>query len=194
MLPGKQLTRVYYVRHAEPDFDDQDDYTRALSAKGMVDRKLVTQYLADKKIDVVVSSPFKRAIDTIKDFADLAGLDISFVNDFRERKVDSGWIEDFDTFTQRQWRDFSFKLPDGESLQEVQERNIAALKRLMEEYRGKKIVIGGYGTALSTIIHYYDQSFGYKDFVNIKEKMPWIVEFEFENAATCRAIHRHDLF
>ncbi len=141
-----------------------------------------------------MSSPFKRAIDTIIEFADSLGLQIKLVDEFRERKVGNSWIDDFTAFTQNQWRDFSFKLSDGECLKEVQERNVTALLELIKQYKGKNIVIGGHGTALSTIINYFDSSFGYEDFENIKTKMPWIVEFQFDQDANCQAIYKHDLF
>lgn len=62
------MTTVYFVRHAEPNYNNYKDAFRELSAKGLEDRKLLTKFLADKGIDIVLSSPFKRAIDTIKDF------------------------------------------------------------------------------------------------------------------------------
>lgn len=135
--------------------------------------------MVDKRIDIVLSSPYKRAIDTIKDFADCYGFEIRIIDEFRERKVESGWIEDFTLFTKRQWNDFSYKLSDGECLQEVQTRNIMALRSVLDKYAGKNIVVGSHGTALSTIIHYYDNSFGYCDFEKIKDVMPWIVGFAF---------------
>lgn len=92
------MTKVFFVRHAEPNYDNHNDLLRELSVKGMEDRKLVTAFMSDKDINVAVSSPFKRAIDTIQDFADLAELEIEIIEDFRERKVDSGWIEDFSSF------------------------------------------------------------------------------------------------
>ena len=61
-------TTVYFVRHAEPNYENHDDISRELSDKGLRDRKRVTNFLADKKIDVVVSSPYKRAIDTVFGF------------------------------------------------------------------------------------------------------------------------------
>ena len=89
------MTKVYFVRHAEPNYNNHNDFLRELTSKGMEDRKLVTKFLEDKHIDIVLSSPYKRAVDTVKDFADGYGIKIDIVNDFRERKVDSGWIEDF---------------------------------------------------------------------------------------------------
>ena len=88
------MTKVYYVRHAEPNYDNHNDALRKLSPKGLNDRKLVTKFLADKEINAVVSSPFRRAVDTIKEFADLEGIEIEVIDEFRERKVDNGWIDE----------------------------------------------------------------------------------------------------
>ena len=187
------MTTVYFVRHAEPNYNNHDDSLRELSAKGLKDRKLVTAFLADKGIDVALSSPYKRAIDTIRDFTDSVGLPIDIIDEFRERKVDSEWIEDFVSFSQCQWNDFSYKLSDGECLQEVQDRNVSALQAVLGKYQGKNIIIGSHGTALSTIINFYDNAFGYEDFAKIKSKMPWIVEFEFDENAKLLAIRKHDL-
>ena len=86
------MTKVYYVRHAEPNYNNHNDALRELTPKGLNDRKLVTKFLADKEINVAVSSPFQRAVDTIKEFTDLEGIKIEVIDGFRERKVDSGWI------------------------------------------------------------------------------------------------------
>ena len=57
----------------------------------------VSAYLADKGINVILSSPYKRAVDTVSHFAESRKLPVRVAEDFRERKVDSGWIEDFDS-------------------------------------------------------------------------------------------------
>lgn len=120
------MTTVYFVRHAEPNYQNHDDASRELSAKGMKDRRLVTRFFADKNIDIALSSPYKRAVDTLRDFTEGKGLKIELVNGFRERKVERVWIEDFTAFSKAQWMDFDYKLAEGESLSEVQERNISA--------------------------------------------------------------------
>lgn len=175
------MTTIYLVRHAESNYKNHEDETRELTAKGLEDRKLVSGYLSDKNIDVVLSSPYKRAIDTVKHFAERNQLTMEIIEDFRERKVDSGWIADFDAFCRRQWEDFSYKRSDGETLGEVQERNIRALHDVMRKFKDKNIVIGTHGTALSTMINYFDRSFGYDEFAKIKSLMPWIVKFVFQD-------------
>ena len=187
------MTTVYFVRHAQPNYDNHDDMMRELTAKGLEDRKLVTKFLSDKNVDIVLSSPFHRSVDTVRHFADLKGLEIGIVEDFRERRIDSVWIEDFNGFCKKQWEDFSYKLSDGESLAEVQERNIAALNKVLTEYAGKTIVVGSHGTALSTIVNYYDKSFGHAEFEKIRGLMPWVVKFTFEGTE-CVEIKQYNVF
>lgn len=187
------MTNVYFVRHAEPNYDNHDDMTRELSEKGLKDRTLVTEFLLDKQIDAVLSSPFMRAVDTVRDFAERQGHEIEIIADFRERRIDNCWIEDFKGFCKKQWEDFSYKLSDGECLREVQTRNIAALKDLLKRYAGKNVVVGSHGTALSTLINYYDHSFGYAQFEKIRGLMPWIVQFCFEGE-DCVDIRKYNVF
>lgn len=174
------MAKVYFVRHAQPDLSVQDDLTRPLTEKGIVDSKKVTEFLLDKKITKIFSSPYKRAYDTIKDFAEKSNLNITIIDDFRERKIDDVWIEDFNEFARKQWDDFDYKLERGESLNEVQKRNIKALQEILEKYPDDNIVIGTHGTALSTIINFYNKNFNYDDFERIKPLMPHIVYIDFE--------------
>ena len=84
------MTTVYFVRHAQPNYDNHDDLSRELTPKGLRDRVLVTRFLMDKRIDAVLSSPYKRAVDTVAGFAEAAHLEIETMEDFRERRMDSG--------------------------------------------------------------------------------------------------------
>ncbi len=174
------MTTIYFVRHAQPDYSILDDRIRPLTEKGQQDSKKVTEFLTDKKVDIIFSSSYKRAIDTVKDFADSYGLKINVIEDFRERQIDSSWIEDFKGFAKQQWENFDYKLPHGECLNEVQQRNISALVSILRNHSEQVIIIATHGTALSTIINYYNSSFSWKDFSRIVNFMPFIVKMEFE--------------
>ena len=62
------MIRIYFVRHAEPDKTISDDRQRPLTSRGMSDTSYVHQILKDKGIDVAICSPYKRSLDTIRDF------------------------------------------------------------------------------------------------------------------------------
>lgn len=174
------MTDVYFVRHAEPNFDNPDVEYRELTPKGLRDRTRVTEYLADKEIHRVFSSPYTRSVDTIRDFADRFGHEVTLVDDFRERKVSTAPVRDLLSFYHDQWMDFSHRLIGGECLSEVQDRNIRALKRLLAEHPGENMVVGSHGTALSLIVNYFDPAFDYDRFEEIRELMPWVVRLSFD--------------
>jgi len=165
---------------------------RPLTAKGRKDCALVTDFLKDKGIDVVLSSPYKRSVDTVAGFADSAGLQVELIEDFRERKV-GDWVEDFKGYSRKQWEDFSFKQPEGENLFEVQARNIAALEEVLIKYKDKFIAVGTHGTALSTIVNHYDNTYNHEDFWAMAGLMPWMVKMDFDGNR-CVCIEKIDLF
>ena len=68
-----------------------------------------------------------------------------------------------------------------------------ALEDVLKRYAGKNIVVGSHGTALSTIINYYDKYFGYAQFEEIRTLMPWVVKFCFEGSE-CVEIQKYNLF
>ena len=200
------MTTIYFVRHAEPDFSIKDERMRSLTPKGRRDTALVTDFLADKNINAAVCSPYRRSIDTILPFTEKAGLEIELIEDLKERKIgeiekafgsrgekENIWLDNFNDFAKKQWEDFTYKLHGGECLAEVQERNIAALNGVLKKYGGKNIVLGTHGTALSVMINYYDETYGYSNFSAIAGIFPWVVKMEFDGI-NCMSMMKIDLF
>jgi len=174
------MTNIYFVRHCEPDFSIHEDLIRPLTQKGQEDSKKVEKVLKNKEIHAIYSSPYKRAIDTVRKLANTLNLEVKTKDDLRERTIADQWIDDFNEFVKCQGEDFEYKLSKGECLRQVQERNITALKEILNENKGKNVVIGTHGTALSTILNYYNKTFGYEEFNRIKSIMPWIIVMEFK--------------
>ena len=173
------MTEIYYLRHAEPDFRCHEDCIRPLTQRGLSERFLAVDFLEQRKIQGIYSSPYRRAVDTVRPLADRLGLSIVLEDAFRERMVGEVWVEDFTTYSRRQWQDFSYKLCGGESLLEVQTRNVKAMRKVLREHRNEAVVIAGHGTALSTLWNYFVPVFGYEGFQRIKNKMPFVVRFCF---------------
>jgi 2,3-bisphosphoglycerate-dependent phosphoglycerate mutase len=185
------MTKIYFVRHAESDFNVIDDRSRPLTQKGHVDCALVTDFLQSKEIDVIFSSPYKRAIDTITEFAKSVGIPIHIVEDFREREhalMEGDWRP----YTKKQWSDFSYSLPNEECLADVQKRNIAALNDVLSLHKNKNIAIGTHGMALSTIINFYDINYGFDEFMEMVFLNPWVVIIDFDEF-NCTAIEKINL-
>lgn len=190
------MTTIYFIRHAQSDTTVRDGRIRPLTPKGLSSRILVNEFLEGKNIDAVLSSPFKRAFDTVSDFAEKNGFVIKTIEAFCEQRSSSDMRRDHPEFRlslERQWADFSYTYSDGECLRDVQERNISGLNKVLKEYKDKNLVIGTHATALSVMINYYDNSYNFKDFEEMEYKLPWAVTMVFDGLK-CVSIEKNDLY
>ena len=48
------MTKIFFVRHAQPEYNHADDRTRPLTEEGLADTKIVVETLKDKGIDVMI--------------------------------------------------------------------------------------------------------------------------------------------
>lgn len=171
------MTTVYFVRHSEPDHNWKDDRTRPLTEEGIKDLDKVLEFFIGKKVHSFFSSPYKRSIDTISPIAKYFNNKIKTDERFRERE--SGESSNNWEMFKRRWENFNFHEEGGESIKSVQIRNIEALHEVLLENQGITLVIGTHGTALSSIINYYDTNFNATDFLRIINFMPYIIRMDF---------------
>lgn len=184
------MTKVYFVRHAQPEHDWEDDRTRPLTEEGKKDSAVVLDFFKNKKIDAFYCSPYKRSLDTIADTASFFGKEILVDERLRERE--KGPDGNNHGMFQKRWDDHNYHEANGESIAMVQKRNIEALNEILSANFNKEIVVGTHGTALSSILNFYDKSFGCEDFLRIIDWMPYIIELDFEgNCLVERQEHCH---
>lgn len=176
------MATIYFVRHAQPEYSWEDDKTRPLTSEGIADSERVYEALKDIKLTYAVSSPYKRSIDTIKRCAESHGLKIDTDERFRERK--KGFNGNNFGMFQKRWADFDYHEDGGESLRSVQERNISALFEILDSHTNDTIIIGTHGTALSTILNYFDHSYNCDSFLRMIDFMPYIIRLDF-NGREC---------
>lgn len=176
------MTTIYFVRHAQPEHNWENDRTRPLTEEELADARKVTEALRNIDIDCFMSSPYQRSVDTIKGCALEHGMEI--VTDERLRERGKGAEGNNYGMFQKRWGDFDFHEDGGESLNMVQKRNIEALIDILKNEEGNTVVVGTHGTALSTILNYFEPSYGCDDFLKIIDYMPYIIRLDF-NGQNC---------
>ncbi|ANC78528.1 phosphoglycerate mutase [Fictibacillus phosphorivorans] len=155
-------TIVYMVRHGDSP-KEGNERTRGLTEKGYEDARRVAELLRDKKIDVVVSSPYLRSILTVDKVALHIGKEVLIREDLRERVFSSSEnrLEDRDLgpLLEKSFEDFNFSLVGGESNAACQKRAVQVLKELLHTYKDKNMVIGTHGAVMTLMMNYFDSSF-----------------------------------
>jgi len=152
------LTNLYFVRHAHSIYSS-DESGRPLSQKGLADVKKVTDLLNKESIHVVISSPYKRAIQTVKEVGLKSSREIIIDNSFKERMLSKNAVEDFQTAISKLWEEPSFSWEGGESNLIAQKRGVYATLNTLERFKGKNIVVGSHGNLIALIMNYFDKQY-----------------------------------
>ena len=155
---GEKMTTIYFVRHAHSTYT-KEERERPLSEKGHCDAENVTHLLKDKHIDVVISSPYKRAIQTVQGIANTYKLSIQTEEDLRERLLSTEPVSNFNDAMQNVWEDWSFAYEGGESNDVAQRRAVICIQNILKKYEGKNIVIGTHGNIMVLLMNYFNSKY-----------------------------------
>ena len=163
------MKTIYVMRHSEPlkpiSINNKDSlqiqnekWGLTINGEKLAEKKSQLNELAN--FDMVISSNYVRAISTAKYFT----KDKLFIDDnFGERKFGiNNWDELPKDFGKKQFDDFDYKLPSGESINEVIEREYNSLINILNNYHDKKILIVGHSTALASLFSKWCE-IGYTD-------------------------------
>ena len=166
------MKTIYLMRHSEPLKPvniNNDESLQLQNEKWPL--TVEGEKLAEEKsrrnehnnFDIVISSNYVRAISTAKYFT----KDKLFIDEnFGERKFGiNNWEELPKDFGKKQFDNFDYKLPNGESINEVIEREYNSLISILNKYYDKKILVVGHATALSSLLSKWceiDYTNGYK--------------------------------
>ncbi|MFK4423190.1 MULTISPECIES: histidine phosphatase family protein [Bacillus] len=172
------MTTVYFVRHAHSTYT-KEERERPLSEEGEIDAGNVTSLLKDKNIDVVISSPYKRAIQTVQGIANKYNLSIQLEEDLRERLLSKEPVTDFNDAIQKVWEDWTFAYEDGESNDVAQRRAVICMQSILKKYKGKNIVIGTHGNIMVLLMNYFDSKYGFQFWKTLH--MPDVYKLTFDN-------------
>ncbi|ETT76565.1 phosphoglycerate mutase [Paenibacillus sp. FSL R7-277] len=174
-------TYIYMVRHGDSLRTGVDEWTRGLSPKGEEDALQVTECLKDEGIDVLYSSPYIRAVDTIADLADQLEQEIILIDDLREKV----WMEGNQQLSdeglydelQKMYTDPDYALPGGESNRECQARAVKALQEILRTHAGERVVIGTHGMVMSLMMGHFAPGYGLDFLLQTTKPDIYVMEF-----------------
>lgn len=148
-------TTVYFVRHAHSTWVPGRERERPLSEQGRRDAETLARALADLPLDAVVSSPYRRAVETVEPLAADRGLAVELVEDLRERTLADPQTVDLSGAIDRVWDDPSFAHPGGESNEVARSRLGAAFETVLADHEGETVAVGTHGNALALLLGRY---------------------------------------
>jgi broad specificity phosphatase PhoE len=162
--------RLILVRHAETQWNKErriqgGSSDTGLSEVGLSQARQLASFFQKDDINVIASSPLKRALDTAKFIAQPHGLQVKV--DERLKEIEVGDLEglswsnldtSFTQFLLQKWQGGGIKnLPGGESFIQLQQRAWDSVEQLHREYNsGNILIVSHYFATLSIIFRALD--------------------------------------
>ena len=175
-------TYIYFIRHTESPNNFSDEKNRKISEKGKIDAEKLANILKNENIDLVVSSSYKRAIETVKPLANILKKKIILRDELVERSIKNKnkIYKNKKTLKaiRKSFADIDYCLPGGETTKHAQGRAIPIIKNLLTKHRGKKIALGTHGNIMTIILNYFDKAYGFNFWLSTSK--PDIYKAEFD--------------
>lgn len=163
--PTRAATSLLLLRHGETPLSIEKRFSGTgdpvLTAKGLAQAEAAAARLSREpyRIDVIASSPLKRALQTAEAVAARTGLDVVVEEGLRETDF-GAWEGHTFAEIQRRWPDHlsawladtSVAPPGGESFDQTSVRVEAALARLIAAHPGRTVLVVSHVTPIKTIL------------------------------------------
>lgn len=162
------MGKLFVVRHGETDFNVQRRYAGStdieINDNGIDQAKVVAEALKAYPIDIIISSPLKRAHKTAMIIQKHINKPLVLQDEFVERFV--GIYEGLtqleasqqypELWNQNVLREFDCTLHEGESVKQVRERVHRGLKHIGDKYGNHNVVLVTHGYVSREIYGYYN--------------------------------------
>ena len=150
----RTLLLVRHARSVRPTPGGPDEHTRPLTPEGRADAERLADELVAYRPTRVLSSPYLRAVETVRPAADRLGLPVEPREVFREWVSGIDPTPDWEAHYRRCWAHPTFATPTGERHDALTVRALAGLGEARDATpRGGVTVVGSHGTWISRALH-----------------------------------------
>jgi 2,3-bisphosphoglycerate-dependent phosphoglycerate mutase len=152
--------RIYLVRHAQ-SFPSSRIPEREwpLSGHGHRQAAGLVPLLDTLGIDRILSSPYRRCLDTIGPFARSARLELAIREPLHERILAPSVRTDFRELWERSWTDRTFALPGCESSLDAQSRFVEAIRSIAAVETGT-VAVCAHGNVIGLLLDHLRPDLG----------------------------------
>jgi probable phosphoglycerate mutase len=154
-------TIFYFVRHGESEANVAHRFSGRLDSPltdvGRRQAEAVADVLKDVAFERIVATPLSRSLDTALAIARRRKMPVDVERDLIEIDVGETTGKAFDEIRGvPEWRDDGFvSWPGGETLEQVLERGLRAMRRLARETPGGTILVIGHGGVTRILVSHF---------------------------------------
>src|SRR5690625_3931722 len=141
--------------------------------------QLLSIFLSDQNfpIDKIYSSPYLRAIDSIKPYSQKSNIEIEIDERLRERVLSNEPIDDWLEVLEQSFADHHYKLPGGESASEALQR-VNPLFQSIYNSEHTDIVVVTHRNLFALMINQFNDHFVFRHWKEIKNPDIYLIKYD----------------
>ncbi|GCE49356.1 2,3-bisphosphoglycerate-dependent phosphoglycerate mutase [Thermosporothrix hazakensis] len=150
---------IYIVRHCEALGQAPE---APLSVRGKEQAEELAAFLLQQaSIERIISSPYKRAVDSIAPLARELGLEIELDERLKERVLSAGPLENWLECLRQSFVDVDLCFEGGESGRAAQKRARAVVQEALATPAQSTLLVS-HGNLTALLLHSFDTSYGFE--------------------------------
>jgi len=157
------LKKIYVVRHCEAVGQSPD---AQLTDKGLNQAFELCEFFSNIKIDQIIASPYKRAIESIQPLAKRLGLDVEIDRRLTERILSTKNLSDWFEKLRSTFEDIELKYEGGESSREAMNRIVEVVEEIFSRNNDHTVVVT-HGNLMSLLFMFYNKDFGFDNWKSL---------------------------
>ncbi|MBM7693207.1 2,3-bisphosphoglycerate-dependent phosphoglycerate mutase [Peribacillus deserti] len=155
--------RIYLVRHAKAQ---GQPFESPLTELGNRQAEKLVQFFASRSVDRIISSPFIRAINTIKPLSLERGIQVEIDERLSERVLSSAMFENWQELLKASFLDMESKLEGGESNRSGLNRIQSLLDEILVS-QDESIILVSHGNLSTLLLHHFDKRYGFDELMKM---------------------------
>ena len=158
------MAKLYLIRHGETDYNNalrfQGQTDVLLNRKGIEQAERVAEFFRDIPLRAIYTSNLKRASATAEIIGRVKGIEPQETDALREMSFgiwENMNSKDIQKKYAKEWKDFfaspaNIKIPQGESMSDVQKRAYPEVQRILDEYPEGDVAFVAHGGIIRVLI------------------------------------------
>jgi len=168
------MKNIYVIRHCEANGQFPE---AKLTNNGLTQAEDLSAFFSNIQIDRIISSPYKRALDSITPLAKQLNVDIEIDIRLKERVLSTENLSDWFEKLGSTFDDIDLKFQGGESSKEAMLRVSEVVEEVCRN-KVKNTIIVTHGNLIALLLKYYMKDFGFEEWQNLSNPDVFLLKNE----------------
>ncbi|EZH65727.1 phosphoglycerate mutase [Bacillaceae bacterium JMAK1] len=180
--------RIYIVRHCEAQGQPPESQ---LTKQGFMQAEYLYEFFSKTSIDRIISSPYLRAIQSVKPISEKTKIKIEIDKRLSERTLSTMDLPDWLEKLKATFADLELKFEGGESSKEAMNRIVDVIDEVFKNESENTIIVT-HGNLMSLLLKSYDNNFDFNCWKRLSNPDVFVLSY-INNEVTMERLWREEL-